>query len=58
MEAVSLEELETVILQTAALVALTLLIIRCISKDVEATVVVCIRTWKRISRSLDRGSKQ
>jgi len=45
---------DIIILQAAALVTLILLMIRCVSRDVESTVIVCPQTWKRLSRSFHR----
>lgn len=54
MQATNIENLGVTILQAAALVTLILLMIRCVSKDVESTVIVCLETWKRLSRSFHR----
>jgi len=56
MQAINMENLGVTILQAAALVTLILLMIRCVSKDVESTLIVCIQTWKRVSRSFARRS--
>jgi hypothetical protein len=52
MQATNIENVGITILQAAALVTLILLMIRCVSRDVESTVIVCIQTWQRLSRSL------
>lgn len=57
MQSFNIESVGINILQAAALITLILLMIRCVSKDVESTVIVCIQTWKRLSRSFHRRSR-
>jgi hypothetical protein len=58
MKQIVLNHLELTIFEAAAFGTFVLLIVRCIAKEVESTALLCIQTWKRLSRNLRRENRK
>jgi hypothetical protein len=54
MQSDAFEKAGITILQIAALLSFILMVIRAVSQDIESTVTVCAKTWKRLARMLKR----
>lgn len=52
MQSDAFEKAGITILQIAALSSFILMVIRALSQDIEATVTVCAKAWKRLVRML------